>query len=54
MLHGDSKSVREGNHYWNWVENYVADDYVQAVKTGSGESALLFSVSPVTTGGDEM
>lgn len=37
MLHGDSKSVREGNHYWNWVKNYVADDYVQAVKTGSGE-----------------
>lgn len=37
MLHGDSRSVREGNHYWNWVENYVADDYVQAVKTGSGE-----------------
>ncbi|KAI3397551.1 hypothetical protein diail_10644 [Diaporthe ilicicola] len=35
MLHGDSRSVRQGNHYWNWVENYVADDYVQAVKTGS-------------------
>lgn len=37
MLHGDPRSVRQGNHYWNWVENYVADDYVQAVRTGSGE-----------------
>ncbi|KAL1856993.1 trifunctional hydroxymethylpyrimidine kinase/phosphomethylpyrimidine kinase/thiaminase [Diaporthe australafricana] len=35
MLHGDSRSIREGNHYWNWIENYVADDYVQAVNTGS-------------------
>ncbi|POS79022.1 phosphomethylpyrimidine kinase, partial [Diaporthe helianthi] len=35
MLHGDPKSVRQGNYYWDWVENYVADDYVQAVKTGS-------------------
>lgn len=39
MLHGDPRSVRQGNHYWNWVENYVADDYVQAVETGSGELA---------------
>lgn len=37
MLYGHSETVREGNHYWNWIENYVADDYVQAVKTGSGE-----------------
>lgn len=47
MLHGDSRSVREGNHYWNWVENYVADDYVQAVKTGSGE---LTPISPLLAG----
>lgn len=46
MLHGDPKSVREGNHYWNWIENYVADDYVQAVKTGSGEFALLYRHCP--------
>lgn len=37
MLHGDSTTVREGNLYWDWIENYVADDYVQAVRTGSGE-----------------
>ncbi|ROV90322.1 hypothetical protein VSDG_08151 [Cytospora chrysosperma] len=35
MLHGDSETVRDGNRYWNWIENYVADDYVQAVGTGS-------------------
>ena len=46
MLHGDPKSVRQGNHYWNWVENYVAHDYVQAVRTGSGEFAVHFPASP--------
>ena len=36
-LHNDSNSVREGNDYWKWIENYVADDYIQAVKKGSGK-----------------
>lgn len=35
MLHGDTRSKRRGNRYWEWIENYVADDYTQAVKTGS-------------------
>lgn len=34
MLHGDARTKKEGNHYWDWIENYVADDYVQAVATG--------------------
>lgn len=42
MLHGHSSTEKEGNHYWNWIENYVADDYVQAVKTGSGMTLRLF------------
>jgi thiaminase len=33
-LHADS--VKEGNPYWKWIENYVADDYVEAVQKGSG------------------
>lgn len=33
-LFDDERSVREGNKYWQWVMNYVADDYVQAVETG--------------------
>ncbi|KAK4106941.1 hypothetical protein N658DRAFT_414120 [Parathielavia hyrcaniae] len=37
MLHADPRSKREGNLYWTWIENYVADDYTTAVKTGSGE-----------------
>ena len=38
QLHADERSVRgETNRYWTWIENYVADDYVQAVKTGSGK-----------------
>ncbi|KAL2881744.1 trifunctional hydroxymethylpyrimidine kinase/phosphomethylpyrimidine kinase/thiaminase [Colletotrichum sp. CLE4] len=35
QLHGDVKTKREENTYWKWIENYVADDYVGAVKTGS-------------------
>lgn len=30
----DPKSVREGNPYWKWVENYSAEDYVQAAAEG--------------------
>ncbi|CAN8096851.1 unnamed protein product [Discula destructiva] len=50
MLHGDSKTRKEGNLYWNWIENYVADDYVQAVKTGSNmleKHAVLQSPSRI-------
>ncbi|EEH20643.2 phosphomethylpyrimidine kinase [Paracoccidioides brasiliensis Pb03] len=34
-LHCDESSVRTGNKYWKWIENYVADDYTKAVETGS-------------------
>ncbi len=34
-LHADPKTKREGNIYWKWIENYVADDYVEAVNVGS-------------------
>ncbi|KAJ5907587.1 heme oxygenase-like multi-helical [Penicillium taxi] len=34
-LYEDKGSLREGNHYWKWIENYVADDYVEAVEIGS-------------------
>lgn len=37
QLYADPRSKREGNIYWSWIENYVAEDYTQAVKTGSGE-----------------
>lgn len=35
-LHSDPKTKREGNIYWKWFENYVADDYTEAVRVGSG------------------
>lgn len=38
-LYSDPRSKREGNTYWTWIENYVAEDYVAAVRTGSGEDA---------------
>jgi hydroxymethylpyrimidine/phosphomethylpyrimidine kinase len=37
QLHADPRSKREGNLYWTWIENYVAEDYTMAVKTGSGK-----------------
>lgn len=37
MLYAHPESKRDGNTYWNWIENYVAEDYVQAVETGSRE-----------------
>ncbi|KAA6412830.1 MAG: thiamine biosynthesis (Thi-4) [Lasallia pustulata] len=30
-LAADATTVREGNRYWKWVANYVAEDYTQAV-----------------------
>ncbi len=37
QLHEDPRSKREGNMYWTWIQNYIAEDYVSAIKTGSGE-----------------
>lgn len=36
-LHSDERSVRTENRYWKWIENYVAEDYSEAVRLGSGE-----------------
>lgn len=37
QLHGSAgaKRAKDNNPYWTWVENYVAEDYVKAIKTGS-------------------
>lgn len=37
-LHAGENTLREGNTYWKWIENYVADDYTEAVRLGSGKS----------------
>ncbi|RJE25800.1 hypothetical protein PHISCL_01846 [Aspergillus sclerotialis] len=34
-LYTEKSTVREGNRYWKWIENYVADDYTEAVRLGS-------------------
>lgn len=41
MLHAHAETVREGNTYWDWIENYNADDYVEAVRLGSGTCCPL-------------
>ncbi|KAI0486909.1 Phosphomethylpyrimidine kinase-domain-containing protein [Xylaria cf. heliscus] len=50
MLHADPRTKTEGNTYWPWILNYVADDYVQAVRTGCElmeRNAVLYSPSRI-------
>jgi thiaminase II len=35
-LFADPKTLREGNRYWKWIENYAAADYSEAVELGIG------------------
>lgn len=42
-LHANPSTKRDGNIYWKWIENYVADDYSQAVETGSGKLSFCHS-----------
>lgn len=35
MLHVHAATQKEGNTYWPWIENYVAEDYTEAVRLGS-------------------
>ncbi|KAJ5666910.1 hypothetical protein N7462_011319 [Penicillium macrosclerotiorum] len=34
-LYSEENTLREGNQYWKWIENYVAEDYSEAVRLGS-------------------
>ena len=43
-LYNDASSVRDGNRYWKWIENYAADDYSESVQIGSG---MMLQESPV-------
>ncbi|KAI0435217.1 Rapamycin-insensitive companion of mTOR, N-term-domain-containing protein [Xylaria sp. FL1042] len=50
QLHADPRTKTEGNTYWPWILNYVADDYVQAVQTGCDlmeRNAVLHSPSRI-------
>lgn len=47
-LSSEKRTRRDGNMYWKWIENYVAEDYTEAVRLGSGKSGRQFlSMSPV-------
>jgi hypothetical protein len=39
-LFDDSATMRENNRYWKWIQNYIAEDYVEAVQRGLGELFL--------------
>lgn len=34
-LFDDPSTLREGSQYWKWVESYVGEEYVDAMKRGS-------------------
>ncbi|KAJ5081697.1 hypothetical protein NUU61_009961 [Penicillium alfredii] len=34
-LYTEEGTLRQGNQYWKWIENYVAEDYTEAVRLGS-------------------
>ncbi len=42
MLSDHAATKRDGNIYWPWIENYCAEDYVEAVRLGSGRSLIFF------------
>ncbi|KAI6784751.1 uncharacterized protein J7T54_007844 [Emericellopsis cladophorae] len=35
MLHRHPETKRKDNTYWEWIENYIAEDYSEAVRLGS-------------------
>jgi len=41
-LHAQYAEKHDGNKYWKWIENYVADDYQEAVRVGSGKLSAPF------------
>lgn len=41
MLNSHELTRRDGNTYWPWIQNYVAEDYTQAVRLGSGKQSYL-------------
>jgi len=43
-LHADSNTLREGNRYWKWIENYAAEDYDEAVELGIGTLGPLLKL----------
>ncbi|KFH43942.1 putative hydroxymethylpyrimidine/phosphomethylpyrimidine kinase-like protein [Hapsidospora chrysogenum ATCC 11550] len=50
MLRDHPDTVREGNRYWAWIENYIAEDYTESVRLGSElleKAAVLQSPSRI-------
>lgn len=40
-LHAQYVDKHDGNKYWKWIENYIADDYQEAVRVGSSELIMF-------------
>lgn len=53
MLFDHPDTKKEGNTYWPWIENYVAEDFTEAVRLASGKSAFRLSWRHLADGGSE-
>ena len=39
-VYSSTESMKKGNPYWRWVENYVSESYEEAVRKGSGRLSI--------------
>jgi hydroxymethylpyrimidine/phosphomethylpyrimidine kinase len=45
-LYDEAETVRGSqNPYWDWIENYVAEEYVQSVNIARGRFSLHISLA---------
>lgn len=44
-LEAREDTVREGNMYWKWIENYAGLEYAEAMRLGSGTFCPAFTTS---------
>lgn len=42
-LYKEYSSKKDENPFWEWIENYVAEDYTEAVEIGSGLFSARFT-----------
>ena len=53
-LHADPGTVKANNPYFKWIETYIGDDYVQAIKAGRGICFLVRGRHSADTGTPEI
>jgi thiaminase len=52
-LFDDPDTKRDGNTYFKWIENYVAEDFQSAVESGKSATSILDFLSKLTFGSND-